>query len=111
MADVMEAIIGGLYLDQGYRACQEFIKIHVLVHLPNILKEKSYLDPKSVFQEIAQEKLGITPSYKVLSETGPDHKKHFVVGVPLATQLCKSYMINGQYTVVAAYKKGEIIGF
>jgi len=54
-----------------------------LAHLPEVIKSKLYIDPKSNFQEEAQARLGITPNYRVLSESGPDHDKRFVVGVYL----------------------------
>jgi len=60
--------VGALYLDQGFAGCQAFLETHLLVHLQNILDEKLWLDPKSRFQEAAQERVGITPSYKVLNE-------------------------------------------
>lgn len=81
LANVFEALLGAIYLDQGYDAAEKFVNDNVVIKLEDILKSKSYLDPKSSFQEIAQEKQGITPSYKVLKETGPDHNKHFIMGV------------------------------
>lgn len=81
LANVFEALLGAIYIDQGYDAAEKFVDEHVIVGLATILSSKSYLDPKSSFQEIAQEKQGITPIYKVLKETGPDHNKHFVIGV------------------------------
>lgn len=86
LANAFEAIVGALYLDQGFQACREFIGEVVLTKLPNILKNQLYLDPKSRFQEAAQERVGTTPTYRVLSETGPDHAKAFVVGVYLGTE-------------------------
>jgi ribonuclease III len=83
MANALEAIIGAIYLDQGYDPSKKFILENIVVHLERVIKEKLYLDPKSRFQEEAQEKVGVTPSYKVISETGPDHDKKFVVGVYL----------------------------
>jgi ribonuclease-3 len=83
LANAMEAIIGAIYLDQGYDKSRDFILENIVVNLKEVLENKSYLDPKSNFQEEAQEKVGITPSYRVLSETGPDHDKKFVVGVYL----------------------------
>lgn len=85
-ANAIEAIIGAIYLDQGWDASKVFITNHMLSKLPDILENKLYLDPKSNFQEIAQEKTGITPSYKVLDESGPDHNKTFEVGVYLKTE-------------------------
>lgn len=87
LANAFEAIVGALYLDQGMEACRGFIDAKLLVRLPYILEHQLYLDPKSRFQEAAQEKLGITPSYKVLEESGPDHARHFVVGIFLGDQL------------------------
>lgn len=86
LANAMESIIGSLYLDQGYDACKDFILRTVTVHLPTILEKKLYKDPKSRFQEEAQDKLGITPNYKVLHESGPDHAKEFIVGLFLGKE-------------------------
>ena len=87
LANAFEAVVGALYLDQGYRASQEFIERVVVKELPRILKEQSYKDPKSRFQEEAQEKTGITPNYRVLAESGPDHDKRFRVGVYVGNAL------------------------
>jgi ribonuclease-3 len=81
LANAMEAVIGAVYLDQGYDAAEKFINETVLVKLPGILESKSYRDPKSELQEIVQEKFKITPSYQVLAEAGPAHEKEFTVGV------------------------------
>jgi len=83
LANAVESVIGAIYLDQGWDASKEFIEKFFLVELPEILEKKLYLDPKSNFQEIAQEKTGITPSYKVLKEEGPDHNKIFEVAAYL----------------------------
>jgi len=87
IANAMESVIGAIYLDQGWDAAQKFINTFVLSKLPEILDKKLYLDPKSSFQEIAQEKTGITPIYKILSEVGPDHDKVFEIGVYLKNDL------------------------
>lgn len=85
LANAFEAIVGAIYLDQkdGYGKCQEFIMKNVVSELPEIIEKKLYMDPKSRFQEEAQDKSGITPIYRVVSESGPDHDKKFVVGVYL----------------------------
>ncbi len=90
LANTFEAFIGSLYLDQGLGACKKFIKKHLLKELPLIIKEKLFKDAKSLFQEKAQEKLGITPAYKVLKESGPDHSKNFIIGVFLSKDLIAS---------------------
>jgi ribonuclease III len=87
LANAIEAIIGAIYMDGGMQPSHEFIHTHILSHLEFILKNELYVDPKSKFQETAQELLGITPSYKVLEEKGPDHAKEFTVGVYLEKDL------------------------
>jgi len=87
LANTFEAFLGGLYLDQGLEKTREFVKTHLLPDLPRIIKEGLYKDAKSRFQEEAQERVKITPTYRVLKEWGPDHAKHFVVGVFLGEQL------------------------
>lgn len=87
LANAIEAIIGAIYLDGGFDAAGKFITTHILSHLEFILQNELYVDPKSKFQETAQEILGITPNYKVLEETGPDHSKEFTVGLFLEKEL------------------------
>lgn len=79
LANCIEAVIGSMYLDSGYETSRDFITREVLVELPKIIDDGAYLDPKSKLQEIIQEKAGVTPTYGVISETGPDHNKVFVV--------------------------------
>lgn len=87
LANALEAIIGATYLDQGYEVTKKFVLSHVAIKLQEILDKKLYLDPKSYFQEKAQENSKVTPSYRVMKEWGPDHDKHFIVGVFLADEL------------------------
>ena len=87
LANAFEAFIGAIYLDQGYKPCQEFIKKYLLKKLPEIIEKGLFKDVKSRFQEEAQERVKITPTYKVLDEWGPDHAKHFIVGVFLGEEL------------------------
>lgn len=87
LANTIEAFLGALYLDQDLGKVREFVKTHLIKELPKILKEGLWQDAKSRFQEEAQEKARITPNYKVLKEWGPDHAKHFVVGVFLGDRL------------------------
>lgn len=87
IANAVEAIIGALYLDQGYIAAQSFIEAHILGHIQEVFDAKLYTDPKSRFQELSQEKLGITPQYRVLRESGPDHDRRFIAGVFIGDEL------------------------
>ncbi len=87
LANSFEAVIGAIYLDQGYDKAEEFIANNIISTLPEILETGSWRDGKSYLQEVAQEKDGHTPVYKVLSEEGPDHDKTFTLGVFIGTQL------------------------
>lgn len=87
LADTLEAFIGGLYLDQGYEPCRNFIEKYLIVKLPRIIKTGAFEDSKSRFQEKAQGVIGVTPGYKVLKQSGPDHNKRFVVGAFLKEDL------------------------
>ena len=81
LANSFEAVTGAIYLDQGYQAAKSFISKNIIVNLPEIIERKLYIDSKSLFQELAQEKEGLTPRYEVVSEEGPDHDKIFEVSV------------------------------
>lgn len=81
LANSYEAVVGALYLDQGYEVAKEFIEKSVLSTFAEILETGSWMDPKSHLQEAVQSKEGFTPVYKVLDEDGPDHEKTFRVGV------------------------------
>jgi len=87
LANTFEAFVGAFYLDSGYSVCQEFLKKYLIKELPKIIEKGLFRDAKSSFQEKAQEKEKITPVYKVLNEWGPDHAKHFIVGVFLNDEL------------------------
>lgn len=87
IANAVEAVIGALYLDQGYKAAKAFIEACVLTRIQEVLDSKLYTDPKSRFQELSQEKLGITPQYRVLRESGPDHDRRFIAGVFIGDEL------------------------
>ncbi len=83
LANAFEALIGAIYLDQGYQKAGDFITTMLLPELAAIIENRLDVDPKSRFQELAQEKYKITPHYQVVDETGPDHAKWFKVGVYL----------------------------
>lgn len=81
LADVLEALIGAMYLDQGFDATRVFIDTFILSRLRDLLAKGEDRDAKSLFQEQSQDELGITPAYKVMKESGPDHDKEFTVGI------------------------------
>jgi len=107
LANAVEAIIGAIYLDQGLLATKKFIAKNIIAKLPEILKSQAYLDPKSNFQEKAQEVRGLTPHYQIISSTGPDHAKIFKVGLYLGEDLIATGSGSSkQEAQEAAAKKG-----
>lgn len=87
LANSYEAVIGALYLDQGYEAAKRFVHESLLVTFQEILASGTWVDPKSQLQELSQGLEGQTPSYKVISEEGPDHDKTFSIGVFIGGEL------------------------
>ncbi|MCA9363284.1 ribonuclease III [Candidatus Kaiserbacteria bacterium] len=87
LANVFEACIGAIYLDQGYEAAQAFIANRLFQKTDEIVKKRLWQDAKSRFQELAQEHESITPNYKTISQDGPDHDRVFTVGVFLKDNL------------------------
>ena len=81
LADSYESFLGAIFLDQGYEVVKNFITKTLLIHTEEIIETGGYRDAKSQVQELAQEKLSVTPSYQTLSETGPDHDKVFLIGI------------------------------
>lgn len=78
-ADCFEAVIGAIYLDQGYQAASDFIHQHIISKLPDILENDTWRDPKSLLQELSQHHFGQPPEYRLVSASGPDHDRNFVV--------------------------------
>lgn len=81
LANAFEAVVGAVYLDQGYDAAEKLIKEHILSQAEEVVESGAWKDPKSAFQEVAQAEFGTTPRYDVVSSTGPDHDKHFIVAL------------------------------
>lgn len=81
LANTFEALIGAMYLDQGYDVVDTFITKTLLPKTEEIVSKKLWRDAKSLVQEKSQEFVGVTPAYKVLQQAGPDHDKHFTVGI------------------------------
>jgi ribonuclease-3 len=80
LANAFEALLGALYLDQGYEVADAFLAKHLYPKIESVVENRAWQDAKSRFQEVAQEKKSVTPNYKTISEEGPDHDKHFTVG-------------------------------
>ena len=81
LADCYEAIIGAIYLDQGYTTAEKFIQKNSLVHIDEIIESESWRDAKSFLQVLSQHIDNVTPVYRVIKEEGPDHDKMFTLGV------------------------------
>ncbi len=87
LASAFEAVLGAIFLDQGIEAVQRFLmpRLEPLAH--NIVSKKLFKDQKSLFQELAQAHVGITPSYRLVSQEGPSHKREFTVEVLLGDEV------------------------
>jgi ribonuclease-3 len=83
LANTFEALIGAIYIDQGYAVSSKFIEEHIIYNLDLVLEKDLWYDPKSKFQEMSQEAFGITPTYELISEIGPDHNKVFEMSAQL----------------------------
>lgn len=106
LANTFEAVVGAIYLDQGYEHAEKFITDHLLVTFDDILKTGSWMDPKSRYQEKIQSEEGFTPHYRVVNEEGPDHDKVFTVGVFVNDELrAKGTGPSKQTAQVAAAEK------
>lgn len=81
LANTFEALLGAIYLTHGFKVVQDVLKKHLIPKITRIVATQSYKDAKSKLQELAQETMMVTPTYKVLDERGPDHDKNFEVGV------------------------------
>ena len=81
LANTFEALLGAIYLDLGLEPAHKFVHRYIIPELTSIIEQDLFKDYKSKLQEQAQEKLSLTPIYKVLKEEGPDHAKEFTVGV------------------------------
>lgn len=107
LANAFEALIGAMYMDQGFEVTRTFVNDFVIAKLAGILTAGKVLDPKSKFQELTQEKMGVTPHYKVLAEWGPDHSKSFEVGVFVGEkQVAKGVGSSKQEAEIAAAENG-----
>jgi len=87
LANILEAVIGAIYLDQDYEVAEKFILTHVAPLIEEFVEKGTWIDAKSLFQEHAQEHESFTPVYKTLKESGPDHDKHFTIGVYVGKDL------------------------
>ena len=80
LANAFEALIGALYLDAGYDAAKKFIADQLFHKTEDVVAKRLWQDAKSRLQELAQEKMKVTPLYQLLEQSGPDHDRVFVVG-------------------------------
>ncbi|MEA2064814.1 MAG: ribonuclease III [Patescibacteria group bacterium] len=107
LANTFEAMVGAIYLDQGFRISKNFLKRVLAKKLDFIIDHQLYVDPKSRFQEVSQEKYNLTPQYKMLSESGPDHEKIFTIGLYIGEELIsKGKGASKQLAQFEAAKRG-----
>ncbi|MFA6023653.1 MAG: ribonuclease III [Candidatus Gracilibacteria bacterium] len=87
LANTCEALIGAIFLDQGFEVANQFILDRIVVMLDEIIAKGLNVDAKSRVQELAQDKFNLTPTYELLNEDGPDHDKKFVMGIYFGKKL------------------------
>lgn len=110
LADTFEAVLGAMYLDQGFEACVEFLQANLFHKVEEIVANNLHRDFKTTFQELVQSKGQPTPYYQVLDEQGPDHDKVFTVGLyvdgeQVSTGRGKSKQLAHQQAAKAALEK------
>lgn len=86
LANAFEALIGAIYLDAGYETAKDFIAKNIFYKTDEVVEKRLWQDAKSRLQEIAQEKHGITPTYQLIGQSGPDHDKTFVIGAFIGSE-------------------------
>ncbi len=107
LANAVEALIGAIYLDKGFAVAKRFCEEHILTNLNELLAKGKHRDEKSLFQERAQERMGITPHYEVVAEEGPDHDKKFTCAVFVGSEKIAEGTGNSkQRAETAAAKEG-----
>lgn len=107
LANTFEAVLGAIYIDQGYEPCKELVTRILISKIDNIVENRLDIDSKTKIQEVAQSKFGKTPTYIVLKEHGPDHNKKFVVGVKIGNKVIgKGRGASKQKAEEAAAQKG-----
>src|SRR3989338_4106379 len=86
LANAFEALIGALYLDSGYDTAKKFIADQLFHKTDEVVAKRLWQDAQSKFQELVQENMQVTPTYKILEQSGPDHDKVFVVGAYIGNE-------------------------
>ncbi|ULQ59972.1 ribonuclease III [Brucepastera parasyntrophica] len=81
LADALEAIIGALYLDSGYKAAEHFVLSLMNPQIQLVVQNRHARDHKSLLQEYIQKKYKTVPKYTLVKKTGPDHDRTFWVTV------------------------------
>lgn len=107
LANALEALIGAIFLDKGFEEAQAFCHTYILKRLEGLLAAGKDRDEKSVFQERAQEKHGITPHYETIDAVGPDHQKYFTCAVFIGEEkIAEGQGMSKQRAEQAAAKAG-----
>ncbi len=82
-----EAVVGALYLDQGLEAVRTFVTPQLLTRLDQVLAESLDKDARSILQEISQAQYSLTPAYRLVDASGPEHEKEFVFEALIGDQV------------------------
>ena len=103
LANAFEALIGALYLDQGYDTARDFIGAQLFHKVDEVVEKRLWQDAKSRLQELSQENLGFTPTYELVSQSGPDHDKKFIISANLGGERIANG--EGRYTSPILYER------
>jgi ribonuclease-3 len=77
LADALEALIGAIYLDSGYKTALNFVSSRIGVEIGRVLDNRHHLDYKSLLQELTQRLYHKYPVYRLLKRSGPEHERFF----------------------------------
>jgi ribonuclease-3 len=109
LANTFEAVIGAIYLDQGFASADNFLKKNLFGYIDEVIENDIHRDSKSFFQEQAQEHTGFTPEYRVMKQMGPDHDRIFVSGVFLGEgEIARGEGTSKQKAEIDAAKNGLV---
>ncbi len=87
LAAAFEALLGAIYLDRGLEEARRFLLPMLQAEAERVVAQRQFKDDKSLFQELAQAELGVTPTYRVVKEEGPSHHRLYSVEVLLGEQV------------------------
>jgi ribonuclease III len=90
LANTFEAVIAAIYIDGGLNVARDFVLGHLESEIDTVISDRHEKNYKSLLQQLVQRKEGVTPTYRVIDERGPDHEKQFRVAAVIGERVCDS---------------------